>query len=188
MFSDYAFERYSRESKNVVVTTYGHDRTIDKITISLFDCMNNSDQNIENYCTTINNLELKDNNWVYARFITQNTPYFLHTFIPLQFSDIIQKLDNSAVQKIIREIEFNEWAIALKNEKEIIQSKIFNGMSKRASTMLKEDMECLKQISQNESEKAKEKIVFIIRRLIECGEILSPYKDYEKKEADISQI
>jgi hypothetical protein len=114
IIGNYGYEMYSRESKNIVVTTYGHDRLIDKITISLFDCLNHSDQNIENYCTTINNLELKDSNWVYARFVPQNTPYFLHAFIPLQFADIIQKSDPREWEKIKRERDFNVWAKALK--------------------------------------------------------------------------
>jgi flagellar motor switch protein FliG len=176
--------QYFREDKNVVITSYGHDRTIDKISVSLFDSLSDGDQNIENYCDTINNLELKDNNWVYARLISQNTPYFLHTFIPLQFLDIIQKLDDRALEKVIRETDFNVLVKALKNEKEDIQSKIFARMTKRASSMLKEDMECIGFIGQKDSEKAKNEILFIIRRLIECGEILSPYKDCEEKEAD----
>jgi len=175
--------QYFRESKNIVITTYGHDRIIDKISVSLFDCLNDEDQNIENYCTTINNLKLKDNNWVFAKFISQNTPYFFHTFIPLQFDDIVQKLDNRTLQKIIREIDVNVLAKALKNENEIIQSIIFKGMTKRASTMLKEDMEYMGPIGQKDSEQAKNKILFIIRHLLECGEILSPYKDYEEAEA-----
>jgi hypothetical protein len=170
--------QYFREDKNIVITSYGHDRTIDKISVSLFDCFSDGDQNIENYCNTINNLELKDNNWVYARLISQNTPYFLHTFIPLQFNVIIQKIDNQALQKVIRETEPNILVRALKNENEIIQSIIFKGMTKRASSMLKEDMECLGPVGHEESEKAKSEILFIIRRLIECGEIISPYKDY----------
>jgi flagellar motor switch protein FliG len=172
--------QYLRENKNIVITTYGHDRIIDKISVSLFDCFNDGDQNIENYCTTINNLELKDNNWVFAKLISQNTPYFLHAFIPLQFTDVIQKLDNRALQKVIRETFPNVLAKALKNENEDIQSKIFKGMTKRAVTMLKEDMECMGQIGQKETEQAKNEILFIIRRLIETGEILSPYKDYEE--------
>jgi len=176
--------QYFREDKNIVITAYGHDRIIDKISVSLFDCFNDSDQNIENYCTTINNLELKDNNWVYAKLISQNTPYFFHAFIPLQFNDIIQKIDNQALQKVIREVEPKTLVIALKNENESTQSIIFGGMTKRAVAMLKEDMECIGQIGQKETEQAKNEIVYIIRRLIECGEIISPYKDYKKEEAD----
>jgi hypothetical protein len=173
--------QYFSENKNIVVTTYGHERIIDKISVSLFDCFNQGDQNVENYCTTINNLELKDNNWVYAKLIDQNTPYFLHAFIPIQFNDIIQKIDNQALQKVIREIEPNMLAKVLKNESEIIKSKIFEGMTKRASTMLREDMECLGPVGQKDSEQVKNEILLIIRRLIECGEILSPYKDYERE-------
>ena len=168
---------YYRESKNIVVTAYGHGRIIDKISISLFDCMNNGDQNIDNYCTTINNLELKDTKWIYAKLISQNTPYFLHAFVPLQFNDIIEKLDDQALEKVIREVDSSVLVKALKNENEPIQLRIFSRMTKRASSMLKEDMECLGQIGHNDSEEAKNEILYIIRRLIECGEILSPYKD-----------
>jgi len=176
--------QYFRENKNIVITTYGHDRIIDKISVSLFDCFNDGDQNVENYCTTINNLELKDNNWVYAKLIAQNTPYFLHAFIPLQFNDVIQKLDNKALQKVLRETEPNTLAKAIKNENECIQSKIFKNMSKRAVTMFKEDIECMGQIGQKETEQAKNEIIIIIRQLIEYGEILSPYKDYEIEGTD----
>jgi len=174
--------QYFREKNNIVVTTYGHDRIIDKISVSLFDCANDGDQNIENYCTTINNLELKDNNWIYAKLISQNTPYFLHAFIPFQFEDVIQKIDSRALQKIVREIDSYVLVRALKNENESIQSKIFKGMTKRAATMLKEDMECLETIGQKEKEEAKNEILQIIRKLIETGEILSPYKDCETEE------
>jgi len=176
--------QYLREEKNIVITTYGHNRIIDKISVSLFDCLNDNDQNVKNYCITINNLDLKDNNWVYAKLIAQNTPYFLHAFIPLQFNDVIQKLDDRALEKVIREIDVNVLAKVLINENEIIKSKIFERMTKRASTMLKEDMECLGPTGQKDSEQAKNEILIIIRKLIECGEILSPYKDYEIEEAD----
>jgi len=173
---------YFRENKNIVITTYGHDRIIDKISVSLFDCINDGDQNVENYCTTINNLELKDNNWAYAKLISQNTPYFLHAFIPLQFDDVIQKLDNRALQKVVRETVPYILPRALKNEKEIIQSIIFKAMTKRAAKMFKEDMECMEPIGQKETEEAKNEVLTIIRKLIETGEILSPYKDSEIEE------
>jgi len=176
---------YFREDKDIVVTAYGHNRIIDKISVSIFDCSYNWDQNIENYCTTINNLELKDNNWVYAKLISKNTPYFLHTFIPLQFEDIIQKIDGQAMEKVLREIHHNVLVKALKNENEIIQSRIFDRMTKRASSMLKEDMECIGLVGRKESEDAKNEIVSIIRQLIECGEILSPYKEYENVEGGL---
>jgi len=173
-----------QERQDLLVTAYGHDRVIDKISVSLFDSSSNGNQNIENYCITVNNLELKDNNWVYAKPISENTPYYLHAFIPLQFADVIQKIDGQAMEKVIREIQHNVLVKALKNEDEIIQSKIFDRMTKRAVTMLKEDMECIGTVGQKESEDAKNEIVNIIRNLIECGEILSPYKEYENVKLD----
>jgi len=175
---------YFSERQDIVVTTYGHDRIIDKISVSLFDSPNDEGQNIKNYCTTVNNLELKDNNWVYAKLVSPNTPYYIHAFIPMQFADIIQKIDGQALEKVIREVFPNTLMKAIKNESEIVQSKIFDRMTKRAVTMLKEDMECLGTVSQNEAEEAKNEIVSVIRHLIECGEILSPYKECENINAE----
>jgi flagellar motor switch protein FliG len=75
-------------------------------------------------------------------------------------------------------MDFNVWAKALKNEKEIVKSRVFDRMTKRASIMLKEDMECMGPVSQNDSENAKKEILLIIRQMIDCGEIISPYRDY----------
>ena len=126
---------YFRYNQNIVVTTYGHGRIVDKISISLFDCINDGDQNIDNYCTTINNLELKDNKWIYAKLVSQNTPYFLHAFVPLQFNDIVEKLDDQALENIIREVDSPVLARALKNENEPIQLRIFSRMIKRSSSL-----------------------------------------------------
>ena len=170
---------YAYQEKKIVVTAYGHDRVIDKISISLFNCDYDDRQNVENYCATINNLQLKDDNWIYAKLISQNTPYFLHGFIPLQFNDIIEKLDDRALEKVIREIDARKLAEAIKNVDASVQARLFSRMTKRASLMLKEDMENLSYIGHKTSEEAKNEILAIISRLIECGEILSPYKDYE---------
>jgi len=170
---------YAYQEKKIVVTAYGHDRVIDKISISLFNCDYDDRQNVENYCATINNLQLKDDNWIYAKLISQNTPYFLYGFIPLQFNDIIEKLDDRALEKVIREIDVKLLAEALKGANANIQTRIFSRMTKRASLMLKEDMENLGLIGHKTTETAKNEILSLIRQLIECGEILSPYKDYE---------
>jgi flagellar motor switch protein FliG len=157
--------------KNIVITVYGHNKTIDQIAVGSFD---RNESGAETYCSTINNLELKGDAWVFAKPISENTRYSLNAFFPLKF-DIIITLHDLAIQKILREVDSYEIAKALKGENETIKEKIFNNMSKRAAKMLKEDMECMGPIRTSDVKEAQEKILMIIRHLEEVGEIVIAY-------------
>jgi flagellar motor switch protein FliG len=86
------------------------------------------------------------------------------------FEDITQ-LDDRAVQQILREVEMKELALALKGTTPEVQSKIFVNMSERAAEMVKEDMEFMGPVKLKNVEEAQQKIVGVIRRLEEAGEI-----------------
>jgi hypothetical protein len=45
----------------------------------------------------VNSLELKDDSWIFAKILSENTQYALKAFVPLKFSDVIVKLDDRAV-------------------------------------------------------------------------------------------
>jgi flagellar motor switch protein FliG len=169
------------KGKAIVVTAYGHSKTIDKIVVNSFDVPKNSSNyyydkssNAETYCNTINSLELKGDSWVRARIITENTHYAPDAFLPLNFSDVIMKLDNLCVQKVLREVYSNELAKSLKDQDETVKEKIFANMSKRAVLMLKEDMEDMGPVMINIVMEAQEKILSIIQHLAETGEIIIP--------------
>lgn len=87
------------------------------------------------------------------------------------FEDIIT-LDDVSVQRILREVDTKELALALKGCSEAVQELIFRNQSKRAATALKEDMEFLGPVRLMDVEKSQSKIVSIIRRLDEAGEII----------------
>ena len=87
------------------------------------------------------------------------------------FDDIIT-LDDVSIQKILREIDSKELALALKGSSEDVQNAIFRNQSKRAATALKEDMEFLGPVRLVDVEKSQSKIISIIRRLDEAGEII----------------
>lgn len=87
------------------------------------------------------------------------------------FEDIV-KLDNRAVQRVIREIDNKELSLALKTASEEVAEKIYNNMSKRAAAMLKEDIEFMGPVRLREVEESQTKIVNEIRRLEEAGEII----------------
>lgn len=87
------------------------------------------------------------------------------------FEDIIT-LDDVSIQRILREIEVKDLALALKGCSDEVANTIFRNQSKRAAASLKEDMEFLGPVRLMDVEKAQQKIVGVIRRLDEAGEIV----------------
>ncbi|MBO5468426.1 MAG: flagellar motor switch protein FliG [Lachnospiraceae bacterium] len=87
------------------------------------------------------------------------------------FEDILS-LDNRAIQTVLREVDNSELAIALKNANEDVQNCIFNNLSSRLATMIKEDMEYMGPVRLKDVEEAQQKIVNIIRKLEDTGEIV----------------
>lgn len=86
------------------------------------------------------------------------------------FEDVIH-LDDRAIQAVLKEVDVKELATALKGVNEDVQNKIFKNMSERAVNMLKEDMEYMGPVKLRTVEDAQQKIVTVIRRLEETGEI-----------------
>ena len=89
------------------------------------------------------------------------------------FEDIVM-LDDRAIQKVMREVYMQDLAKALKNVNAEVRDKIFRNMSKRAASMLKEDMEYMGPIRLKDAEEAQSKIAAIIRHLEDTGEIVAP--------------
>ena len=87
------------------------------------------------------------------------------------FEDIVM-LDDRAIGIVLREVNTDELAKALKQVDAEVQDKIFKNMSKRAGSMLREEMEFMGPIRVKDVEEAQQKIVSIIRRLEEKGEIV----------------
>ena len=80
------------------------------------------------------------------------------------FEDILS-LDDRSVQRVLREVDNNELAVALKGSNEEVQNLIFNNLSKRLATMIKEDMDFMGPVRLKDVEEAQQKIVNIIRKL-----------------------
>lgn len=88
------------------------------------------------------------------------------------FEDIIN-LDNRSIQRVLREVTDNrELATALKGSKPEVQDVIYANLSKRLAAMIKEDMDFMGPVRRSDSEEAQQKIVNIIRRLQDSGEII----------------
>jgi flagellar motor switch protein FliG len=87
------------------------------------------------------------------------------------FEDILS-LDNRAIQRFLREVDNNQMAIALKGSTEAVQAKIFANMSKRMQEMIKEDIEFMGPVRLKDVEEAQQKVVNVIRKLEDAGEIV----------------
>ena len=163
----------------LVVTAYGHDKTIDKFSVTVFERDDSrSNSNAAAYCSTLNGLKLEGNSWVSAQIISANTQYYLDSFFPVNF-DIILKLDDRSIQRVLREADSQEIARALKGENDALKDRIFSNMSKRAADMLKEDIEYMGPIPRSDARESQEKIINIIRILEETGEIVISFSKEE---------
>lgn len=87
------------------------------------------------------------------------------------FEDVLL-LDDRAIQRVLRDVDNNDLAMALKGANEQVQNAIFNNLSKRLAVMIKEDMEFMGPVRMKDVEEAQQKIVNIIRKLEDSAEIV----------------
>jgi len=87
------------------------------------------------------------------------------------FEDILQ-LDNRSIQRFLREVDNSQLALALKGATEEVQNVIYNNMSKRLAEMIKEDLAYMGPVRLKDVEEAQQKIVNVIRKLEDAGEII----------------
>lgn len=87
------------------------------------------------------------------------------------FEDIVI-LDNRAIQRVIREVDHEDLRLALKVASDEVKEVVFRNMSQRMATTLKEEMEYMGPVRLRDVEEAQTRIVSVIRRLEEIGEII----------------
>lgn len=87
------------------------------------------------------------------------------------FEDILL-LDDKAIQRVLRDVDNSDLEMALKSANEQVQGAIFKNLSSRLAVMIKEDMEFMGPVRMKDVEEAQQKIVNIIRKLEDTGEII----------------
>lgn len=87
------------------------------------------------------------------------------------FEDIIL-LDDRSIQQVLKSVETSDLSLSLKGSTEEVSEKIFKNMSKRAAEMLREDMEFAGPVRVKDVQESQQKIVNVIRKLEETGEIV----------------
>ncbi len=87
------------------------------------------------------------------------------------FEDIVT-LDSRSIQRVLREVDNHDIALALKGSNEEVQRVIFSNMSKRLADMIREDIQYMGPVRLKDVEEAQQRIVNVIRQLEEAGEIV----------------
>lgn len=86
--------------------------------------------------------------------------------------DNLADVDDRGIQSLLREVSSDVLVLALKGADEAIKEKIFKNMSKRASELLRDDLEAKGPVRISEVETAQKEILTIARRMAEAGEIV----------------
>lgn len=87
------------------------------------------------------------------------------------FEDIV-KLDDRAIQMVLRDVDPKDLAIALRGVPEDVSERIFGNMSQRGAEMLREEMEFQPPQKRRAVEEAQGRIVAVVRKLEEAGAIV----------------
>ncbi|MCH8251407.1 MAG: flagellar motor switch protein FliG [Planctomycetes bacterium] len=96
------------------------------------------------------------------------------------FEDIML-VNDKGIQMVLKEIENEDLVLALKTASPELRDKVFNNMSDRAAQLIKEDMEFMGPVRVSDVEAAQQKIVDIVRRLEDSGEIIISGRGGEKE-------
>jgi flagellar motor switch protein FliG len=87
------------------------------------------------------------------------------------FEDILM-VNDKGIQSVLKEIDNDVLSLALKTASEDLKQKIFKNMSERAAQLIAEDMQYMGPVRVSDVEGAQQKIVDVVRRLEDAGEIV----------------
>ncbi|VAX40586.1 Flagellar motor switch protein FliG, partial [hydrothermal vent metagenome] len=87
------------------------------------------------------------------------------------FEDV-NLVNDKGIQSVLKEVDNDELALALKTASNGLKEKIFTNMSERAAALIQEDMQYMGPVRVSEVEAAQQRIVDIVRRLEESGEVI----------------
>lgn len=96
------------------------------------------------------------------------------------FEDILL-VNDKGIQSVLKEVENDTLSLALKTASEDLKQKIFKNMSERAAQLIGEDMQFMGPVRVSDVEQAQQKIVDIVRRLEDSGEIIIAGRGGEKE-------
>lgn len=96
------------------------------------------------------------------------------------FEDILL-VNDKGIQAVLKEIDNDVLSLALKTASQELKDKIFRNMSERAAQLIQEDMQYMGPVRVSDVEAAQQKIVDVVRRLEDAGEIIIAGRGGEKE-------
>jgi flagellar motor switch protein FliG len=87
------------------------------------------------------------------------------------FEDI-KLVNDKGIQNVLKEVDNEELAMALKTASDELKQKIFKNMSERAAQLIQEDMQFMGPVKVSDVESSQQRIVDVVRRLEEAGELI----------------
>lgn len=98
------------------------------------------------------------------------------------FEDIV-KLEERAIQQVLREADQKDLVLALRGAPENVKEVVLNNMSERGAEMIKEEMEIQPPQRKRDIDAAQSRIVAVVRRLEEAGAIVIASESEDESEA-----
>lgn len=95
------------------------------------------------------------------------------------FEDILL-VNDKGIQAVLKEVDNDELCLALKTASEELRDKILSNMSTRAAALIREDMEYMGPVRLSDVESSQQRIVDIVRRFEDSGEIIIAGRGAEK--------
>jgi len=96
------------------------------------------------------------------------------------FEDVLL-VNDKGIQGVLKEVETGDLVLALRTATDELKEKIFSNMSDRAVAMIKEEMEYMGPVRLSDVEMAQQKVVDVVRRLEDAGEIIIAGRGGEKE-------
>lgn len=96
------------------------------------------------------------------------------------FEDVLL-VNDKGIQAVLKEVETSDLVLALRTATDELKEKVFSNMSDRAVQMIKEEMEYMGPVRLSDVEMAQQKIVDVVRRLEDSGEIIIAGRGGEKE-------
>ena len=156
--SPYAVKEVERALEYKLSNFIKPDATVIGGIESLVDMLNRVDRNTERNITT--GLEEQD------KELAEKLRASMFVF------EDITMLTSPDIQKVLRNIDQKDLALALKGSNDSVKQLIFNNLSKGAADNVREEIEYMGPVKLSDVEKAQQQIVGVIRKLDEQGEII----------------
>ena len=87
------------------------------------------------------------------------------------FEDIVT-LDSMSIQRFLREIDSKDLVLSIKGSNKEVSDVLFSNMSSKMAETIKSELEYTRNVRLRDVEEAQQRIVSVIRRLEEEGELV----------------